>query len=190
MILTFNAASCIWSESWLFTVSFFQICTPCPPPSLKPHHTDDENSAGMVLAHVTVSEHNTGVLPCTPLNKQPQPPSDAGLCCLIYKAGSYGFFLSFSFFLHFSFRKWSFLQLEFLVIPVEPVNLLWEERVWWGCQGTSDLQHQTFFLHLPTCRERPYNTKYLQLEFSYFLASTVFLLHWGKSKENTKSTMQ
>lgn len=41
-----------------------------------------------------------------------------------------------------------------------------------GCQGTSGLQYQTFFLQHSTCRERPYKTKYLQLHFSYFLANT------------------
>lgn len=46
---------------------------------------------------------------------------------------------------------------ECLVIPVKPVSSLLEERVWVGCQGTFDLQHQTLFLLLPKCTKRPCN---------------------------------
>lgn len=146
-------------KSWLVTLSFFQICLPCPLPSLKLHYTNDRSSTGMLLAYVAVTELNTGILPCTPLEKTAH-----GLLWLSEFAAWFpeweamaSFFPSAPSFISASETEVSCCG-QCLVMSVKPVNPLLEERVRVGCQGAFNLQHRAHFLPLPTCTKRADNS--------------------------------
>lgn len=109
----------------------------------------------MLLEYVTVTELNTGILPCTPLNKQAHHRhwlSEFAALFTKWEAMA-SFSPSAPSFISVSETEVS-CRWECLVIPVKPVIPLLEERVWVGCQGTFELQHQTLFLSLPTCTKR------------------------------------